>query len=623
MEPRLARRRVGSRPRRWSEEFRPAAQPLVRPVPRATMFFPVVVLVAVLPGLYALRSWDLNPPGPWWGLRGLTVLEGRWLDQVPAAGSMGPEAEARTFRAVALQPPLYAWLEAVGLALSERAPVATILPSYAAGVLVVVLVYLHGRLWQGPGPGLAAAVLMGFNRDLLLQMQQATPTTLGLAGALGALLCYGQHLRAGDGRRLGWAVLGGLGLGVSLLAVGAFGLLTIPVVLLHQGALPPEPAPARRPMRGWRGVRLSPSLAAGALALALGLALAAPWHVLMFGRYGRSFAAALLAPAYFMWSGHVGLLARLIDLAPAVVPLGLFAAARAVRRALVAETDDPMTVGGAFWVVWLGAAALALAVFSGGPRPALNLFLLVPLNLLAAQAIADLAGRRIKARALTWLAPATACTVAWRYSTELQGAVFQLSQVFQGGRVSSGTALGLHLGLDLVLVLALATRGLDRWARRRDDRRRLVLGGFLGAVAAVTVASGISEVRFRHRETADLLALRQAILRRQQHRPFRLLAVVGPDPQSLARLPIPPGGRLRFILRATLPHLAQLELGQADDLLNLPYISPRLVILTGTRQRLSYAVQSRLRLEAIHPGRSGVFEAFATALETSESPARR
>ena len=49
-------------------------------------------------------------------------------------------------------------------------------------------------------------------------------------------------------------------------------------------------------------------------------------------------------------------------------------------------------------------------------------------------------------------------------------------------------------------LLTALTRALDRWARRRDDRRRLVLGGFLGAVVAVLVAPGIREVRFRHRE---------------------------------------------------------------------------------------------------------------------------
>src|SRR5580765_797430 len=124
MEPRWARRHGGIDGDRPREEAPPGPEPpLVRPAPRSAMFFPLVVLVAVLPGLYALRCWDLNPPGPWWGLRGLVVLEGRWFDQVPAAAGMGPEEEAREFRAVALQPPLYAWLEAVSLALSpHRAP---------------------------------------------------------------------------------------------------------------------------------------------------------------------------------------------------------------------------------------------------------------------------------------------------------------------------------------------------------------------------------------------------------------------------------------------------------------------------------------------------------------------
>src|SRR3954467_6916115 len=80
-------------------------RPLVRPAPRSAMFFPLVVLVAVLPGLYALNSWDLNPPSPWWGLRGLAVLDGLVLDQVPAASQIKPALEAWTFRTVAFQPP--------------------------------------------------------------------------------------------------------------------------------------------------------------------------------------------------------------------------------------------------------------------------------------------------------------------------------------------------------------------------------------------------------------------------------------------------------------------------------------------------------------------------------------
>src|SRR5579864_1146826 len=189
---------------RWGWERTPAegiissSRPLIPPAPRSAMFFPLVVLVAVLPGLYALSRWDLTPPGPWWGLRGLAVLNGQFVDQAPIGSSAGSDAEVWAYQTVAFQPPLYAWLEAAALCLSpDRSPLATVLPSYVAGVLVVILVYLHGRLWRGPGLGMVAAVLIGFNRDLLLQMQQSTPTTLGLAGTLLALLCYCQHLRPG------------------------------------------------------------------------------------------------------------------------------------------------------------------------------------------------------------------------------------------------------------------------------------------------------------------------------------------------------------------------------------------------------------------------------------------
>ena len=99
----------------------PPARPLVRPAPRSAMVFPLVVLVAVLPGLVALNAWDLTPPGPMWGLRGLAVLDGLVLDQMPAAEGIKPIQEAAAFRAVAYQPPLYAWMEAVGF-LAERRP---------------------------------------------------------------------------------------------------------------------------------------------------------------------------------------------------------------------------------------------------------------------------------------------------------------------------------------------------------------------------------------------------------------------------------------------------------------------------------------------------------------------
>src|SRR4051794_32347079 len=282
--------------RRWVEDYVPPARPLVRPAPRSAMFFPLVVLVAILPGLYALRNWDLNPPGPWWGLRGLAVLEGRVLDQTGMPG-LPPGLEASSYRAVALQPPLYAWLEAARLWIRrDRSPFATVLPSYAAGAWVVILVYLLGRLWRGPGVGLVAAVLTGCNHALLAQMQQATPATLGLAGALASVYGYGQYLEAMEGRRLRWIVFGGVGLGLSLLSVGTLGLAVVPTILLHRAVLArsgPPGARKRTPRHWWRE---HSTLAAGAAALAIGLLIAGPWHGLMLARHGRSFVAALLAP---------------------------------------------------------------------------------------------------------------------------------------------------------------------------------------------------------------------------------------------------------------------------------------------------------------------------------------
>ena len=604
------------------------ARPLVRPAPRSAMVFPLVVLVAVLPGLAALNSWDLTPPGPMWGLRGLAVLDGLVLDQMPAIEGIKSNQEAAAFRAVTYQPPLYAWLEALGFWCSaDRNPLLSVLPSYLAGVLTVILTYLHGRLWRGAGLGLTAAILVGFNQNLLLRMQEATPTTLVLCGVLSTLLAYGWHERAAvESARpwwwaspLVWAVTGGFALGLALLALGGLALIIVPIVLLHQyyqrAAL--VPASQRGRVQSWRlSRRNSPGLADSLLALAVALIVSLPWFVLTVHRYGWQAVAALAVPPDGLLADHhLSLLPRLIVLAPVALPMGLYGAVRAIRSALVDEFNTPETISGSFWVIWLAVAALLPTVWPGGPQSAFDLLLLVPLSLLAAQTIADLVNRRVSIRALIGLAPATAMSVAWWASDDLREALSDLIN----GRADAATGLGLHLALDLVLASILIIRMLTRWARRRDDRQRWILAVFLILGLVVIVVGGLREVLFRHSETHDLLSLRTVILRRNREIPFRTVAVIGSAWAATPRRGtdpvvnrVLPGGRLRFILRTALPDVPQRDLNTIDDLFALPE-GQRLIVLAGTDQRVSSTDQLKLGVEAIHPGRSGILDAYATA----------
>jgi hypothetical protein len=477
--------------------------------------------------------------------------------------------------------------------------------------------------------GLVAALLTAFNPHLLTQMKEASPATLTLAATMAAMYCYGRHFRVGVGTSrwylrgggVSWVVLGGLALGLSMLSMGVVGLFCVPVIVLHQAYLRSEMAPVERQERPWYGWWNNPSLLAGSIAMAIGLMVAAPWYASMLASHGRDFLGALSHPPDPLGWERPNLLARLNDLAPSTLPLALYAVARAIKVAMVSERDDRSTIGGIFWVVWLAVAALAPATWVGGPQTTMGLFLLIPLNLLAAQAICDLAVRRASVHRLSWLAPATAVSVAWWLSGDLRGAVIGLSH----GHVGPRSALGLHLAIDLLVAVVWLARGLDRWARRRDIRQRRVLASFLMVVLVTSLADGLREVTFRHLETRELMNLRAAVLLRHRARPFRSVAVVGPDLDHPMIEGPTPGGRLRFLLRSTLPGVPEFDLTRTDQLLSTPGPDgPRLVVLVGPEHRLSYALQSQLVLEAIHPtqtGRSGLLDAFATTLAVSRHAA--
>ncbi len=609
--------------------FARVEKPLIRPAPPSAMVFPLVVLVAVLPGLVALNLWDLTPPGPLWGLRGLAVLDGHIIDQTPAAEAIRPVQERTAYRLVAFRPPLPAWLISLGfLSSSERDPLCAVIPSYLAGAAAVILVHFQGRLWRGTGLGLTAALLVGFNQDLLLRIQEATPDTLALCAASAALYCYGRHERASLGLAgekgwstpLGWAMLGGLSLGLALLAIGSAALLVLLVIAFHQYYLAScrtEPHTGTPSFRSWFSLRDRPMAIAAIVVISLAFAVSAPWFITMVVRHGWEPVSRGFSPHGLMAREPKSLLRRLIELAPAILPLAFLGGWRSIRAAVIDETGSRETIGGSLWVAWFSVAALALSFWSQGPTGFLELFTLSPLCLLAASAVADLVNRRAPVRSLIALVPASTATVAWWSSAELSHAVEDVA----GGHIDARAALGLHLAFDLILASIFIVWALNRLTRRHDRYQRLILAAYLLAVVAITIADGCREIVFRHSETNELLALRSMILRRDRESPFALVAVLSPsnlpddaDPDATPGQRPSLGGRLRFVLKTALPRLPQRDLESIEELESLPEVE-RLVILVGAERGLSSVTLARMGLESIHPGRSGTLEAYATTRE--------
>ena len=192
--------------------------------------------------------------------------------------------------------------------------------------------------------------------------------------------------------------------------------------------------------------------------------------------------------------------------------------------------------------------------------------MLLPLNLLAAQTMADLAYRQIPIRVLNVLAPATAVCVVWWVSGNLREAVAELAR----GHASPETGLGLHLAIDLIIAAILFTRGLERWARRarrppETGSRWFSRHGRSGHNDCRRLNQGRAHIQ---PQTRDYLGLRDVILRRHDTKPFQEIDIIGPDRRPFLIHDSPAtDGRLRFILRTTLPQLVPRNLATTDELL--------------------------------------------------------
>lgn len=639
-------------------------RPLIRPASRSVMFGPLAILIAILPGLYGLTHWDLTPPGPWWGLRGLAVLdEGLWVDQTPMAETIAGNIDYNTLRNIALQPPLFAWLEAVLVQISPtRAPLATVLPSYIGGVLLILLIYLQGRTWSKPGTAMVAVWIFAFHIRTLDSMQRAGPATLGAATLVGALQFYSLHIQAGQGGRIRGRILYAMGcgacLGLSLMSVGLIGLSVIPVIAIHQVAINAGESPLERPRHWYEAWRVAPGLFYGATAFAVAMVISAPWHVWMTLVHYGDFWIVLLEPSRNLGPLNRGPVGHLLDAGPVVLFLAVYGAWCGIYSSITGyqestdyqehltrsawqdqsyqEKSQQDQTGLMLWAIW-SIVTLALCVYWPlGPQNTLNLTLAASISLMAGYTIRGLSQRSISAAELVWITPLTILGISWWGSESVRATVRNL-QIKGFTNLQPGILIWQIFALIFVLVsLSTCVYLLKKWSEKNDSRTRFILAIFLSLILVFQLALGINELRFRHTITRQLLDLRESIVKRNQSAPIRHIHVVGSiSPESLANLRpelldqsmsmifptqvkrknangIDPAGRLRFILHSALPRVPQTDHDTIESLFESPK-GERLVILVGPDNRLTIADQARLGLEPIHPGVAKIMTAFATS----------
>ena len=138
----------------------------------------------------------------------------------------------------------------------------------------------------------------------------------------------------------------------------------IPIVFLHQYYQRAASISASQRKSWWFDRGQYTALIHGSLALTVTSMVFLPWFLLMARLHGwRALAALEIPPEGLLADHRLSLLPRLIELAPAILPLALFGIVRTIRSALVDETNSRVTVGGSLWIIWLGVAALAPAVW--------------------------------------------------------------------------------------------------------------------------------------------------------------------------------------------------------------------------------------------------------------------
>ncbi len=511
---------------------------------------PLILLVAVIPSLFAATRYMLSESNAWQGLAALRVYQaessGMLID--PARGS-----------ALDGQPPLSSWLTA--LAMFPFGPASTAAMTAATCLGVAVLVYsaaLLARRCGGERAALIAAICLSVNPAVMRQTLHPGPAPLGAGLAALALVALVEHWQRANTRWSPHLLWGGVALGASVLCAPVVPLIAMVLALVSAivSAVWSRAAPRESPGDSWypadcqQFTRITAVVRWGCLGMLVGgwwpllkTTVDGPefwWRAWSFELRNTAveFSEVGGTPIRYHSEGLLVMIWPIVGLIMLGV-VGVLANNLPGRR-----PDRPGRRG--FLLVGLSATALAGLVWQQwgppitGGEAAIQLLLLIPPSVFAAigflrvvdrqvsveQAVAALAGSAI-AGGLCW----------WLLRPEIGSGESVLPRLGVGIALTGGILLMTWIALGL-LILWRTAAGL------KDLPRRCALIGGLSLMLVLAAIWGVSSVGRTRVADRDFTELRQSLRQIGERSQIVLLS---PD----ASAPAP--AELEFLVRAFWP----------------------------------------------------------------------
>jgi hypothetical protein len=483
---------------------------------RATSLSPLLLLLTFLPGIVALDTASLSERSAQWQLRAFEI------SRVPSLFDAVDPAASSDVSVLKYQPPLGTWLWA---ALDRWLPFdSRSLPlfEYFSAASLIPACYLFMSRLAGRRVGFITAALAAFHGTFLQQYRSAGPHALAVSASLLAFWGFFGHVWLATEIVSIDLLIGGLSLGVCLLAGGPLALAVV-VILLLVSLAPIEPfvdagrgrsAPTPRGRRlwsTWHGARSLGVMAATAFAAG------GWWELMMLYSYGRAFGSAWLFAIPETPTGALPLRVPLFSVHfvqrfagdmlsanGALAGLTVLGLSITCRR-LLAPADGQSRMPFRFLAVWMAMSCVIFAgaesvsgTGSGGESLYIDLwklFFSAACVCTAAVALDQVTRRKVGLFEFVCLTLATlGCGYAFLRTDNL---------------VPNASMRGVFIALAAALLVARATQEV---CRRSEFREWLLIVGLLSSCVLSDAGLGIASLQASDPDYESLLAFRKSLL---------------------------------------------------------------------------------------------------------------